>query len=139
MPHKARYNIGIDENERIEYTKRSSYRTQKENTTPFELKSFRGLGPKIWALIQNQSKRIQSLNVFKDKLKEIEFVQSFCNICREFTMTSHTQNHTQVLHTLSLSANIGAAKTSSAVGLCFGSLRVSCLINSALENKKNSC
>ena len=45
------YNIDIDENEKIECTEKSNYCFQKANTTSFRLQSFRGLGPKIWALI----------------------------------------------------------------------------------------
>ena len=78
---RSSYNIEIDENERIECTKKSNYRFQKANTTSFGLQSFRGLGPKIWALIPNELKNIQSLDVFKDKLKKIKFEQCRFNIC----------------------------------------------------------
>ena len=54
------YNIDINDNSKIECTKKSNYRAQMTNTISFGLQSFRGLGLKIWALIPNESKRIQS-------------------------------------------------------------------------------
>ena len=62
----------------------SHSQTLEANTTSFGLQSFRGLGPKIWALIPNELKNIQSLDVFKDKLKKIKFEQCPCNIWRVY-------------------------------------------------------
>ena len=64
--------------------KKSNYRFQMENTTLFGLQSFRGLGPKIWALIPNELKKNKSLDVFKDGLKKIKLEQCPCNICRVY-------------------------------------------------------
>ena len=51
---RSSYNVDIDENEKIEYIKKSDYRIQKANTTLFELQLFIGLGPEIWALIPDE-------------------------------------------------------------------------------------
>ena len=42
------------------------------------------VGPEILALIPSELQNIQSLDVFKDKLKKIKFEQCPCNICRVY-------------------------------------------------------
>ena len=81
---RSSYNIDVDENDKIECTKKSHYCVQKANTTLFGRLSFRGLGPKILALIPGKLKRIQSLDILKDKLKNTKFEQCPCNICRKY-------------------------------------------------------
>ena len=50
-----------------------NYFPKKVNTSYFGLQSFSWLGPKIWALIPDDLKDINSLATFKDKLKKFEF------------------------------------------------------------------
>ena len=66
------------------YTEKSNYGLQKANTTSFELKSFRLLGPRIWLMIPNELESIKSLSVPMEKLKDLTFEKCPCNICREY-------------------------------------------------------
>ena len=53
--------------------KKSNFRFQNGNTTLFGILPFRGLGPKLRALIPNELKYVQSLDVFKNMLRKIKF------------------------------------------------------------------
>ena len=68
---RSNYNINIDENNKIEYTRKSNYRIQKAIITSFG--TFSGLGSKILDFIPDELKKIQSLDVFQDMIKNIKF------------------------------------------------------------------
>ena len=82
---RSSYKVELDENGNvIKCSKKSNYRLQNVNTVTFGHQSFRYLGPKIWALIPNEWKNINSIIAFKNKLKQYEFKNCPCKLCKEY-------------------------------------------------------
>ena len=48
------------------------------------LESIRWLGPKIWALIPEEVKKVTSLDIFKLKIKEFSFNDCPCSLCKDY-------------------------------------------------------
>ena len=53
-------------------------------STKYRLKSIRWLGPKIWALIPEEVKKVTSLDIFKLKLKEFCFIDRPRSLCKDY-------------------------------------------------------
>ena len=82
--HRSFYEVELDENGNVICAKKSNYRPKKVNTSSFRLQSFSWFGPKIWTLIPNALKNINSLATFKDNLKKFEFENCPCKLCKEY-------------------------------------------------------
>ena len=67
-----------------DFTKKSNYRCDKAKTSRYGLKSIRWLGPKIWALIPEEVKKVTSLDIFKLKIKELNFSNCPCSLCKDY-------------------------------------------------------
>ena len=81
---RSRYKVELDDNGNATCSKKLNYYPKKVNTSSFGLQSFSWLGPKIWALIPDDLKNMNSLATFKDKLKEFEFENCPCKLCKEY-------------------------------------------------------
>ena len=78
IPHNTRSScqVEVDSDGNItDFTKKSNYRCDKAKTSRYGLKSIRWLGPKIWALIPEEVKKVTSLDIFKLKRKELNLVR----------------------------------------------------------------
>ena len=87
MPRHTRSScqVEVDINGKIiDLTQKSNYRCDKVKTSRYGLKSIRLLGPKIWALIPEEVKKVTSLDIFKLKIKEICFNDCPCSLCKDY-------------------------------------------------------
>jgi len=82
---RSSYEVELDESGNVKKcSKKSNYRIQNVNTVSFGHQSFRYLGPKIWRLIPNEWKNMNSITAFKNKLKQYEFKNCPCKLCKEY-------------------------------------------------------
>ena len=81
---RSSYKVELDDNCNATCSKKLSYYPKKVNTSSFGHQSFSWLGPKIWALIPEDLKNINSLATFKDKLKMFAFENCPCKLCKEY-------------------------------------------------------
>ena len=79
----CRVEVDIDGNI-TDFTKKMNYRCDKAKTSRYGLKSIRWLGPKIWALIPEEVKKVTSLDIFKLKMKEFSFNDCPCSLCKDY-------------------------------------------------------
>ena len=66
---RSRANVYLDENDKIEISKKSNYSVPKTNTVSFGKESFRWLGPKIWNSLPEVTKNTKSLETFRKRSK----------------------------------------------------------------------
>ena len=86
VKHCVRSNrkVTIDENDIIECSDKIKFRFAKAKTTNSGLiNSIRSPGPRIWQLIQGDLKQIESLHIFKEKVKTFQFKDCPCKICKD--------------------------------------------------------
>ena len=70
---------------------KSNYHPQETNTTSFGQQFFRWLGTKIWALIPDPLKSIDSLAAFKNQVKKVNFY-NFLNIFKVWVNLKDSRN-----------------------------------------------
>ena len=81
---RSPYKVELDQNCNATCSKRLNYCPKKVSTSAFILHPFCWLGPKIWALIPDDLKNVNSLATFKDKLKKFEFENCSRKLCNEY-------------------------------------------------------
>ena len=83
-PTRSNCNVKIENDGSISHSQKSNFRTPKVNTVTFGLESFRCLGPKIWKLVPDNLKEIDSLQAFKEALKNFTFNKCPCRLCKDY-------------------------------------------------------
>ena len=83
-PTRSNCNVKIENDGSISHSQKSNFRTPKVNTVTFGLESFRCLGPKIWKLVPDNLKEIDSLQDFKEALKNFTFNKCPCRLCKDY-------------------------------------------------------
>ena len=66
-------NVVLDANNRDKISRKSSYKIPKIKTVSFGKDSFRWLGPNLWNSLQEVTKHVKSLEVFRQKVKSMTF------------------------------------------------------------------
>ena len=75
-PYQTRsgYKVDLDQDGNVkECSKKSNYEIGQVKTTTYGLESIRYLGPKIWKLVPDDFKIMQTTEAFKNKLKAFSF------------------------------------------------------------------
>ena len=83
-PTRSNCNVKIENDGSISHSQKSNFRTPKVNTVTFGLESFRCLGPKIWKLVPDNLKAIDSIQAFKEALKNFTFNKCPCRLCKDY-------------------------------------------------------
>ena len=65
-------------------TKRSNHEIPNTKTVSYGLESIIYVGPKIWKLITDKLKDLESLELYKQKVKSLKFEDCPCKLCKNY-------------------------------------------------------
>ena len=86
LPYNTRSTTKVetDYNGKCESDKKLNYKLPAIKTVSYGNESFRYLGPKIWNLVPDDMKHVQSLQLFKKKVKSLKFENCPCTLCKTY-------------------------------------------------------
>lgn len=86
LPYNTRSTtkVEVDYNGKCESDKKLNYKVPAIKTVSYGNESFRYLGPKIWNLVPDDMKHVQSLQLFKKKVKSLKFENCPCTLCKTY-------------------------------------------------------
>ena len=76
---RSHCNVTNDKKENTTCSNKSNFHLPRVEMVKFGLNSFRSL-----RLVPQEHKEIKSLNVFKEKIKNFEFKDCPCNLCKDY-------------------------------------------------------
>ena len=66
------------------YCSRFPFKTRNVKTVSYGTETLSFMGPKIWALVPDEFKKVKSLPEFKREIKQWHPVKSPCRICKTY-------------------------------------------------------